>query len=63
MSEKHEFMTPDELAELLRTTRKALYCRIHRDELPRAAIYRRCAKGHLLFRRPVIERWLKGGVR
>ncbi len=48
-------LTADEVAELLRTTRKAIYAKAARCELPgRVFIDRR-----LLFDRTVLLRWLK----
>lgn len=50
------FMTPDEVAELLRTTRKAVYKRLESGLLPGSVRIGR----RILFERDVLLNWLRG---
>ena len=49
------FLTADEVAELLRTTRKAIYAMLERGLLPGVTRIGR----RLLFRRDVLLEWLR----
>lgn len=48
-------MTVDDLAALLQTTRRAVYNRVHRREIPHLKIGAR-----VYFKRTEIERWIDG---
>lgn len=49
-----ELLTADEVAKLLRTTRKAIYAKIERGQLP----FFRVGPKSVRFRRDEIRRWL-----
>jgi len=53
-----DLLTVTEVAKLLRTSPKAIYCKLYRNELPKAAIVQRCKRGRILFVRSVLERHL-----
>lgn len=56
-----DWMTTEELAELLHTSRSAVHKMVERGQIPRRTYFQRIPRARILFRRSSIDNWLGGG--